>query len=390
MVSGMLTAIQDFVHDSFGSERSDALDSMQVGELTVWIERGRHAVLAAVVRGTAPIELRRVLQDALDAIHVEQQELLESFSGDASVFVASRPHLESCLQSQTEAPRRKSPSPMLVAAAILILLAIGLWGFFSIRANQRWNDYLSRLNAEPGLVVVSAEKRGGKYHITGLRDPLAADPTALLPASKLDPQDVVARWEPYQASDPNLVLARMTRLLDPPSSVSLSVEDGALVVRGSASHEWITTARKVTQMIPSVTRFADENLVDLDLARNEVEAVTQQLERRSILFPIGGDQIMEDQQDELRRASAEIQRLEVLSQSLGAKIRVEVWGHADQSGSLALNNRLIAARAERVLSALGGNRQSILEIADAAASGNLREYTRSVTFKVRLNRGTGK
>ncbi len=40
LVSGMLTAIQDFVHDSFGAERSDALDSMQVGELTVWIERG--------------------------------------------------------------------------------------------------------------------------------------------------------------------------------------------------------------------------------------------------------------------------------------------------------------------------------------------------------------
>ena len=69
LVSGMLTAIQDFVHDSFGAEKSDALDSMQVGELTVWIERGSQAVLAAVFRGNAPGELRRLMQDALDSIH---------------------------------------------------------------------------------------------------------------------------------------------------------------------------------------------------------------------------------------------------------------------------------------------------------------------------------
>ncbi|HSB08354.1 MAG TPA: OmpA family protein [Blastocatellia bacterium] len=389
MVSGMLTAIQDFVHDSFGAERSDALDSMQVGELTVWIERGSHAVLASVIRGNAPLELRGVMQDALDAIHVEQDEAFQVFTGDAAAFAKSRPHLESCLRSQTEGVARKRPSPLLIAGAVLILLAIGLWGFFSIRQSRRWNDYLSRLNAEPGLVVVSADKRGGKYHITGLRDPLAADPASLLPASKIDPQDVVARWEPYQASGPDFVLARMTRLLEPPPSVSLSVQDGALVATGSASHEWIAAARKVTQMMPSVTRFADENLVDLDLARNEIDSLARQLEQRAIRFAIGSVEITPDQREELSRASAEIQRLEVLSQSLGSQIRVEVWGHADQSGSAALNDRLIAARAEQVMSALAGSNHQSLEIADPAASGVPPEFTRSVTFKVKLGSAPG-
>ena len=384
MVSGMLTAIQDFVHDSFGAERSDALDSMQVGELTVWIERGSHAVLALVIRGSAPLELRGVMQDALDAIQVEQHEALQMFSGDAAAFATSRPHLESCLQSQKEAQTRTRPSPALIAGAVLILLAIGLWAFFSIRQSRRWNDYLSRLNAEPGLVVVSAEKRSGKYHITGLRDPLAADPAGLLPASNLDPQDVVTRWEIYQASGPDFVLARMTRLLEPPPSVSLSVQDGALVARGSASHDWITNARKITQLMPSVTRFVEEDLVDLDLARSQIDSVRRQLEQRAILFAIGSVEITPDQREELSRASAEIHMLEMLSQTLGSQIRVEVWGHADQSGSPALNGRLIAGRAEQVLSALGGGKPQSLEIADPVASGELREYTRSVTFKVKL------
>ncbi len=58
MVSGMLTAIQDFEHDSFTGESDEQLDTMQVGDLTVWIERGPHAILAAVVRGTPNQDLR--------------------------------------------------------------------------------------------------------------------------------------------------------------------------------------------------------------------------------------------------------------------------------------------------------------------------------------------
>lgn len=386
LVSGMLTAIQDFVHDSFGAGRSDALDSMQVGELTVWIERGPQAVLAAVIRGTARNELRRVMQDALDGIHVEQREALEAFAGDAAPFEASRSHLESCIQVQTETARPKKPSPILLAAGILIVLALALWQFFSIRESSRWNDYLSRLRSEPGLVLVSAEKRGGKYHITGLRDPMAADPAALLPASKIDPRDVAARWEPYQASHPDFVLARANRWLEPPKTVSLTVEDGALVARGSAAHEWIVAARKAAQMMPGVGRLDEENLVDIDTARSEMEAVEHKIERRAIRFAVGSAEVAPDQRDELKGVMSEIQRLDLLARSLGTQFRVEVRGHFDQSGSQDVNDRLIAARAAETISALValGAKATDLEIADPKAPSELTEYTRTATFRVKL------
>jgi OOP family OmpA-OmpF porin len=390
MVSGMLTAIQDFVHDSFGGQETDGLDLMHVGERTVWIERGSQAVLAAVFRGNAPGELRRLMQDALDEIHTKLREQLDSFAGDTAPFRASRPELENCLRMQTEEVTRKKPSPILLAAVSVIVLALGVWLFFSIRDTRRWNGYLARLNSEPGLVVVSAEKRGGTYHITGLRDPMAADPAALLEPSKIDPKDVAARWEPYQASDPELVLARMTRLLEPPATVSLSVENGALVARGSAGHEWIKAARKVTQMMPSVSRFSDENLVDLDLARSEIELVRRDIEQRAIHFPLGSAEIAPDQEIEMRRIVSEIQRMGLLAESLGDSFRIEVWGHADQSGSQELNDRLIAARAGQVMSALVelGAGQTNLEVADPKGSSRLREYTRTATFKVKPSANT--
>ena len=386
LVSGMLTAIQDFVHDSFGGRQNDALDSMQVGDLTVWVERGSQAVLAVVFRGNAPGELRRLMQDALDSIHVEQREVLENFGGDTTPFVSSRPHLESCIQMQTEAVTRKKPSPVLLAAVILILLAIGLWLFFWIRESRRWNDYVSRLNAEPGLVVVSTEKRGGKYHITGLRDPMAADPSVLMPASKIDPKDVISRWEAYQSSHPEFIIARATSLLQPPDGVSLGFEDGVLAARGSASHEWIVQARRLATIIPGVVRFGEEGLVDRDLARGEMESVKREIEQHAIRFAVGSPELTPDQKDELNRVLSEVQRLGLLARSQGAQARVEVWGHADQSGSQELNDRLIAARAERVVSALValGVNQTDLEIADPKASSKLRDYTRTATFKVKL------
>src|ERR1700728_4469822 len=58
LISGMLTAIQDFVRDSFGTKKSDDLEVMQVGDFKLWLQHGPLALLAAVVSGQPPPELR--------------------------------------------------------------------------------------------------------------------------------------------------------------------------------------------------------------------------------------------------------------------------------------------------------------------------------------------
>ena len=77
LVSSMLTAIQDFIRDSFGEDRDGAVDTLQVGEHTVWIEEGPLAILAVVIRGHAPPELRTTLQDVIETVHFEQEDELE-------------------------------------------------------------------------------------------------------------------------------------------------------------------------------------------------------------------------------------------------------------------------------------------------------------------------
>lgn len=64
MISAMLTAIQEFVRESFGVREGEGLEAVQVGELSVWIEQGPHAILACIVRGSAPPELKTICEDA--------------------------------------------------------------------------------------------------------------------------------------------------------------------------------------------------------------------------------------------------------------------------------------------------------------------------------------
>ncbi|MGE5836226.1 MAG: OmpA family protein, partial [Acidobacteriota bacterium] len=49
-ISAMLTAIRDFAHDAFRTADGDSVDTLRVGDLSVFVEQGPTAILAGVVR----------------------------------------------------------------------------------------------------------------------------------------------------------------------------------------------------------------------------------------------------------------------------------------------------------------------------------------------------
>lgn len=384
MVSGMLTAIQDFVRDSFGSGEGDALESLEVGDLDVWIEQGPKALLAAVIRGDAPQEFRAVLQEAVELIHLQQAEALEAFQGDAAPFEASRPLLEACLQTRLE-EREKRTSPLLWATVIVVLLALGVWIFFAARDNWRWRDYVARLSAEPGLVVVSQEKSGGKYRVTGLRDPLAADPQRILQSTPIDPAAVVSRWEMFQSSHPDFVLERARTLLQPPDQVRLRFADGVLGAEGFAPQAWITDARRLAAMLPAVTEFNAGDLVSIEQVSREIEALRERIENLSIRFAVGSAEITTEQHAALDNLAAEAKRLMSLTLFAKKTAAVAISGHTDRTGSEGVNQRLEQERAANVLAALtargiGANNLSVASGRESV--GKARDFERKVTVKV--------
>ena len=354
MVSGMLTAIRDFVHDSFGGAEADALDAFRVGELAVWIEQGPRAVLACVIRGNPPLELRSAFAETIEKIHRDQARALEEFQGDAAPFERSRGDLEACLKSQKRegAPRAQTARRFLplFAGLAVVLLGLGLWTFATARRNARWRSYIDRLAAQPGIVVTGSGRRSGKFFVSGLRDPLAADPAGMLAASKLEPRDVVENWKPYRALDPDIVSARARSFLTAPDTVSLRVAGGALLASGAAPHRWIADARRLGRTMPDVTSYDDRGVTDMDQAN--LDAARKRLESLRVFFARGSSEPSSGEADKLEQAAREIVGLPALASAAGREVHIEVVGRGDSEGSDEVNLPLSRRRAERVLALL--------------------------------------
>lgn len=270
-VAGMVTAIQDFVRDAFQVDTEETLETFQVGELTVWVEQGPQALLAAVIRGNPPYDIRPAFQDALAEIHLQHSDALEAFDGDPAPFAACEAVLNTCLMSQTveetevvlpSDDRKRKSSPWFRGLCALVIAGLGVGVGSRWIEQQRWNRYVQQLQGVPGLVVTRAETHWRSYSIAGLRDPLAADPERLLNLSKVPTGKVDSRWEPYQALHPAFILVRARRVLQPPDTVSLRFQNGQLTAVGSAPRDWIMRARQLAPVIAGVTQWQDSNLME--------------------------------------------------------------------------------------------------------------------------------
>jgi outer membrane protein OmpA-like peptidoglycan-associated protein len=385
-ISAMLTAITDFARDSFHVGQADSLESLRVGELAVTIVQGPHAILAAVVRGSIPPPVRAVFEGALESVHRQFGPALQKFSGDASAFEPARPLLEAGLLSQR---RRKEQRPSYrgwAIAAAAVAVALGIWAYADMRERQRWNAYLERLTAEPGVVVLASGKRDGAYFVTGLRDPLAHDPAEFVAAANLAPELVRSRWEPYQALHPPFVTARAALLLRPPPGVSLTYDQGLLTASGSAPQQWIDDTERLAPAIAGVRQFTFQG--------ESAEArIIGEIERARIGFAKGQSVIDPTQQPALDALISQLQRLNAGLASSRRGAVVEILGYASSDGPEALNVALSQARADRVhlalaaapltqirLSARGLGRASVLPASSEAE----HDRNRRTSFRVQL------
>ncbi len=357
MVSSMLTAIQDFVRDSFRGQGAAALDSIDVGDLSVWIERGPSAVLAGVIRGTAPLSLRTVLRTALESCHREHHDALKRFAGNPEELGVLRPYLEACLQVQIEAKRRAPIWPWL-----LILLGVGAaagyGGLRLYRHEQKRSQIesaIARLAAQPGVAVVHARSDGMRHQVFALRDPDTEPETVLLQRAGVSPQDVTVTWKSFFSGDADPVMRRVHKALRPPQGVELQFEQGVLTARGVAEAQWVAEASLVAPVVPGVRRFDCQVSAHPrpPSVQERTLAKVQRIEGMELQFRAGTSELLPGQEAVLKRAVDEILSLiELARQAHGIRPMVEVHAYTDDIGTPAYNQKLRESRASFMLSML--------------------------------------
>jgi outer membrane protein OmpA-like peptidoglycan-associated protein len=352
LISGMLTAIRDFVADSFARERDvGGLRRFSVGELTVMVEQGPRAVLAAVVRGQAPDSLLERLQDTLETVHSQYAGALADFDGDTAAFEPARPLLEDCLTTvvSTDQADQGRGSRAWLPWAIAALVLVAVFGALAIRSSLRWGRAVGALESEPGLALTRAERSWGHWRLAGLRDPLARDPNAVLAGVSVDSSGVEQRWEPYLSLEPAMVLARARRVLAPPPGVALALAGDTVRLTGSAPLPWVIAAGHAS--VPPGT-----SAVDLSGVRPEIPADLAQLVRdiegERVLFAVGSAALDGQARAAVGRVAAALLQLDAGVALIGARAGLELIGRTDPTGSDAANQTLSQQRAEAVVAAL--------------------------------------
>jgi outer membrane protein OmpA-like peptidoglycan-associated protein len=345
LISGMLTAIQDFVRESFSVNEEDELDTVTMGDLRVILERGPRAVLAAVVRGAPPETLHPRLQDTINEIHLLQEGELNRFHGDTQAFEKCLPMLEDCLRAEFR-PRKQVRSRILYGITGILAICLSWWAFTALRSYSRWSAYLKALNSEPGIVVTDYGRQAGRYRVSGFRDPLSADPAELLKRVRLDPRDVDCNWRSYISLDTPLAEVRAKKIFNPPDTVSFRMEHGALRVTGVASHSWIVQARKISRAVLLEMSWNEKGLIDQDL--NRFQLLKAKLEQVRLEFALSDAHLGAAQKRLLDRLLPDLRALLETGRALG-EVTIKVVGHADPSGVAARNRVLSQERASHIV-----------------------------------------
>ena len=346
MVAGMLSAIQQFVRDSFDSKNEETLDGLNVGELEVWVEEGPDAVIAAVIRGHAPADYRLAMKEALEEIQRLYSSGLANFKGDAAPFHAADELLSRLLATQHREPvAAKKPRAALAAIAIIVIIGLG-WGAYASYLLWEWSRFLNAVRGQPGIVVISYDRQGGRYHIRGFKDPLAPDPNALLSQAGLDPKDAEFDLAPYYSLDDAIIALRARQFLHAPETVKLSEHQGELDVEGTASPQWISHLADRSPLIPGVTAINVSHLQNAHSA--QLDPPKKVIESMILVFPVGRAELEPSQENIAAQVGKEIRDLVAEANRLGEQTSIELIGHTDTTGIEGTNLLLSEQRAEHV------------------------------------------
>jgi OOP family OmpA-OmpF porin len=357
MVSAMLTAIQDFVRDCFASGQSD-LDSLQLGDFTILLERGSSAYLACVVRGAVPLEFREKLKDALAVLQIKHADDLDRFAGDTGKFDSVHWGLEDLLDARYA--DEDAPLPFwvkLLPVAAVLLLALGggyLWHESRQRDIERLyvEESFALAGKEPGVLLMEARQdRAGHWEVIYQKDPHGQDPKSFLDARGVDPNVYALRIIPAVSYEASMVSRRVKERITPPESVSMEFSgDGTLYLRGKAPMSWILQARQEALTLPGVERVDLSGLTDPRV--DELKRMIALVESTVVGFPMGKDAPLPEDAARLAKAMDTLVDIEKLAGAMNVAVNLTVYGHADATGDDKRNYEISQARARTIAAML--------------------------------------
>lgn len=373
LVSAMLTAINDFVSDSFSSEKEQGeqqLDEIKTDEFTLYIRQGSQAVLVAAVTGSISPKAKIKLQSTLEQIHNLYLPQLNTFNGDTKAFASCREYLHDCLLSEQKETPNKKKSPIFASlffTALILLCAY--WAYFQFLTLSA-KSAIENLPQNQGIVVTQAEVNGLKsIDLKILRDPRAESIEVWL-----EQADVNITWlniseVSFVSLAPPIIENSIKALVNDYPSLSyqqetqsiagvLNVADYYAFQRTFTAIDGIETIALTQniQMLPSTMPVQTINEVSMNNVAGEITQL-------QVNFALASAEISPLELSKLATLASKFAQLQAYADSNGLDAKLLILGTSDNIGDIDTNERLSTERAintQKALESLGVKKEDMM------------------------------
>jgi outer membrane protein OmpA-like peptidoglycan-associated protein len=364
MVSSMLTAINDFVSDSFITNidnNQQNLDVVRTDDFTLLIKQGPKASVVATITGNMPQAVANRLQKTLEEIHKLYNEELDNFEGDSIPFDNSEHQLRDCLMVELKPEQTTNKRPWMAWALVLLVL-IGC-GFLLIK---RWQSHelmnqVSLIDKTPGILLTNIDTLGlEKIQLEVLRDPAAQPVQGWLKQQSIDDTRVIVKERAYLSLDPLLIKHKTEQIIARYPNMTVTWIDNLPKFNGAQNK--LNKLRLQGELAKLIgLNFQPtwlDNLViegtrntaanDPELIRAILDLNIAKIDRITIAFEPNQSELSELALEKLIKIKQQFNSLIEVAQQQELSIGLIIMGASDIVGTASFNKILSQKRADNV------------------------------------------
>ncbi|MEM0912651.1 MAG: hypothetical protein AAGJ37_16880, partial [Pseudomonadota bacterium] len=269
-ISSMLTAINDFVSDSFKSQPYEQrLGEVKTDDFVLLISHGPQAALVVAVSGTVTSEIKEMLQQKLETIHSIYAEELAKYEGDNKPLETSDPLLRECLVTQVkEDAVKKKRKPWFGYIFVALLILVICYFLYQSYLTYQLKSSLTRLNEEPGITLLEIQDgKNNQLDVTVLRDQASLNVSGWIEQNELNAARINIIEKAFISVEPEIALIKLRALVEATDDVTLTVGE-SISLHGNLEYQQLQAFDRKYTNIPGIDALDidTENLNVLDIS----------------------------------------------------------------------------------------------------------------------------
>lgn len=357
LISGMLTAIRDFVAEAFKTDKDQDLEEIQYGDSKILLEMGHHSYLALVVSGFEPADFQDDVRNLARRIHNRYYKFLRQFNGEMTKSGEITKNLMKFYEKYqarklTKATVKSRPYLLyLLIFVLLILIAI-----FAVRKipdflaqQQLQHSIEARFESVPELSHQNIKCRVSNGWLTVTGNVPTIKHIKLVDSVSHQIEGIKGFNNRLIVSDENTFAAAITQQINQKLQESSHLrdleprfitEDDQVIIEGNVPN--LATKREIGFIVSEIAgvRWVINNLVVQKDSTLSLEEIRKILKQHTVYFNVNDAIIPED---EARKLDAVLHLVQNLSD-----MKLIIKGYSDISSTPDYNLRLSEQRAKIV------------------------------------------